>query len=1033
VPPQVLPNPDHVRVLDQGPEGSAVGHGMASMINYLLRERGIRDQVSARMLQQLSKEVGGTPPDAEGSMLHDGMRGWLEHGVCSESQWPYRAHEWGELTPERERDAQKYKPAGYRNVRKDVRVMQAALVECKAAVVACTVHEGWMTRSVKDTIRFTGKEQVVGGHAFAVLGYTEQGFIIQNSWGANWAGLEVQGRKLPGCVIWTYPDFEANYMEGFVATLPDSLDSRPRLRRAGYQSDAAEGTDLLNIRSDVDAVCAVLAARDVKPPLALGLFGNWGTGKSFFMAQMHDEIQALAKLERSNPGQTPYCSDIAQIRFNAWHFLDANLWASLVDEIFKSLFAAVAGPAETSDAVRRRVVRALGDARGLFRQSQMELEAAKQEQSRAEETLQEKQSEVRAQENTLHGMYDQLSRLLANRPDVQETLDSLARSVGEPELAQSYQALKTQAEAARTLGGSVKQAAREVWKPEGRSRRLTMLVLFPAVCVLLFLALRASIGQSTGFLGAVRRWTTSLSAVGLGVAAWLAAQIARVGRIVTGVRKVTAEVDAIRDQRLQELTAPEQQKLEARQKEAQQAQVHADQARQRVDQLEEELKSLNPTRQLQDFLKERSGTEDYKKQLGLVTLVRRDFERLSELLARTEALEDRWYARKQAADLANKPFRRKPTLLPMRRIVLYIDDLDRCQPDRVIEVLEAVHLLLAFPLFVVVVAVDPRWLRQCLEMHYPKLLATDATDGKGLSTPSTPQDYLEKIFQIPFYLRPISALGYRNLIDGLTSADLDLSVSTTAQAEGSAQPADQPPATQQVPGKSGMLDVRRPASEDRASTSQQEAVDDRVKMNAERLKFTQWEVSDMKRLARLFHTPRAVKRFVNTYRLIRVSIPEVEMSEFIGTETTPGRYRVAQVLLAVVCGYPNVASLFLTLMLRQSGLAAGGDVTWSDFLATCASMRVPGPPSENSDEHEHTDNASPHPAAGQRQAVAATATPPDTGPELPRNEDFGREWQELCSVLLRLDNGYVPENLSDHYDLVLRVARFSFSVSELPE
>ena len=45
---------------------------------------------------------------------------------------------------------------------------------------------------------------------------------------------------------------------------------------------------------------------------------------------------------------------------------------------------------------------------------------------------------------------------------------------------------------------------------------------------------------------------------------------------------------------------------------------------------------------------------------------------------------------------------------PIERIVLYIDDLDRCPPERVVEVLQAVHLLLAFELFVVVVAVDAR-------------------------------------------------------------------------------------------------------------------------------------------------------------------------------------------------------------------------------------------------------------------------------------------------------------------------------------
>ena len=76
LPDQILPKPECIVVLDQGQEGSAVGHGMATMINYLLRERGIYEQISARMLQQLSKQYGDQPLDQDqGSMLINGMRG----------------------------------------------------------------------------------------------------------------------------------------------------------------------------------------------------------------------------------------------------------------------------------------------------------------------------------------------------------------------------------------------------------------------------------------------------------------------------------------------------------------------------------------------------------------------------------------------------------------------------------------------------------------------------------------------------------------------------------------------------------------------------------------------------------------------------------------------------------------------------------------------------------------------------------------------------------------------------------------------
>ena len=59
------------------------------------------------------------------------------------------------------------------------------------------------------------------------------------------------------------------------------------------------------------------------------------------------------------------------------------------------------------------------------------------------------------------------------------------------------------------------------------------------------------------------------------------------------------------------------------------------------------------------------------------------------------------------------------------RIILYIDDLDRCPEANVVEVLQAVHLLLAFPLFVVVVGVDSRWLLHSLQSRMTQF------QGKG--------------------------------------------------------------------------------------------------------------------------------------------------------------------------------------------------------------------------------------------------------------------------------------------------------------
>jgi hypothetical protein len=121
---------------------------------------------------------------------------------------------------------------------------------------------------------------------------------------------------------------------------------------------------------------------------------------------------------------------------------------------------------------------------------------------------------------------------------------------------------------------------------------------------------------------------------------------------------------------------------------------------------------------------------EYDQHLGVVGVVHRDLLNLSDHL---EAA---------ASDPSNS----------IKRIVLYIDDLDRCPPTSVIDVLEAVHLLLAMPLFVVVVGIDRRILDRSLRTRHPDFIDTD-------DEAPTPADYLEKIFQLTYTLPPMTAAG----------------------------------------------------------------------------------------------------------------------------------------------------------------------------------------------------------------------------------------------------------------------------------
>ncbi len=76
----------------------------------------------------------------------------------------------------------------------------------------------------------------------------------------------------------------------------------------------------------------------------------------------------------------------------------------------------------------------------------------------------------------------------------------------------------------------------------------------------------------------------------------------------------------------------------------------------------------------------------------------------------------------------------------------------------------------------------------------------------------------------------------------------------------------------------------------------------------------------MTRLGPLIPTPRAAKRLVNLYRLVRISIPDSSLAAFTGSlaasgSETDGPYQVVQVLLVVLVGKPAAAErIFRQLM-----------------------------------------------------------------------------------------------------------------------
>lgn len=80
------------------------------------------------------------------------------------------------------------------------------------------------------------------------------------------------------------------------------------------------------------------------------------------------------------------------------------------------------------------------------------------------------------------------------------------------------------------------------------------------------------------------------------------------------------------------------------------------------------------------------------------------------------------------------------------RLVVLVDDLDRCLPDTAIETLEAIRLFFYVPGTVFVLAADEQMIAYAVRRHFPDL-PVDQSDYT--------KNYLEKLIQVPFHVPPL--------------------------------------------------------------------------------------------------------------------------------------------------------------------------------------------------------------------------------------------------------------------------------------
>jgi hypothetical protein len=277
----------------------------------------------------------------------------------------------------------------------------------------------------------------------------------------------------------------------------------------------------------------------------------------------------------------------------------------------------------------------------------------------------------------------------------------------------------------------------------------------------------------------------------------------------------------------------------------------------------------------------------YGEYLGLVPVLQRHVRTLCDLRLRPKPVID------PQTDLENKPetalvlnrfFNLGPWLAHIfgvakpeahpefpRRLIVFIDDLDRCEPETIVKTFEAVRLVMDIPNVIVILAVDQRIALKAVGRHFAKL------GGDHRAAEDIARDYLGKIIQIPICLSDPTDDELTGFIDKELFADAQAEEKTDKEGgdEGAAQPRSDStkpkPHSHLILGKPGFGPDGRDGLilADPSRPFEVEPTPDKPLQTP--MRETANEVLRFKELTQAsgFANPRQLRRLRNSYRLLR--------------------------------------------------------------------------------------------------------------------------------------------------------------------
>ena len=212
-------------------------------------------------------------------------------------------------------------------------------------------------------------------------------------------------------------------------------------------------------------------------------------------------------------------------------------------------------------------------------------------------------------------------------------------------------------------------------------------------------------------------------------------------------------------------------------------------------------------------------------------------------------------------------------------LAIFLDDMDRCEPESVVELLEGIQTLFRSRPVLFVAAGDRRWISKCFQMHYKDFAELIPNPGHRLG-----DLFLEKVFQLSVRVPRISRAAHHRFLGHLLHASGDLPLEQQeAEAKALFEDAD----TEE--------EVQSRYEEGRERGLRMDLVGQYAARRSSEAEVQERTEHALQRWSHLFErNPRAMKRLLNYYSISRATLYIEGISEAEVTQEDLVRWLAAE-------------------------------------------------------------------------------------------------------------------------------------------